>query len=654
MTLQVGEVIRDRYRILCVLASGGMGIVYLAKDESLGVDVAVKESLPGMRSEAQIKRNAILLGSLHHPAIPRITDAFETESSGQILVMDFIPGEDLKSHIDKYGPSTVGDAVAIITSIGSALQYLHNQEPPIIHQDVKPGNIRITPDGNVMLIDFDLATALQDNQTRPSSHEQGLTPGFAAPEQYNQMASPASDQYGLAATLFFVLTASMLPDGITRATGDSKLPERAANRIPLDILTCLKKALQVNSSDRYPNIQSFLDALSSILKTQPEITSITTRNQRYTRPLPRRKSFLPIAVVFLGFVAVGTAALLLINFPAGKERLSQGTQTETVSFSGSSSSGPIKTESPLPVIQSTSLPSTETVFVKPSKPTPLGSSSGIYAFVSENTGVPQVFLGTTSSSAPGQLTNVAEGACQPDWSPDGKKIVFVSPCLSKSQLVGKTEPYNGSGLFILSVDGKQVIPIPSQPGGDFEPAWSPGGNQIAFTSTRAKFPQVFIFDLLTDVTTQLTDTTGGNRQPAWSPDGKRLAISSYRKGSFQIWMIDTSGGNPAAFSVQNNGAAYSADWSPDGKDIVYSQTNSLRLVSKNAVSPDSVEAILNPRLTGASNPDVSPDGNWILFDSNLGGKFQVYRISKNGSGVEPITPADETAYQPVWKPAIQD
>jgi serine/threonine protein kinase len=647
MTLEPGQVIHNRYSIIEVLASGGMGTVYRAKDESLGIEVALKEYLPGKISIEHQRRNTALIAGLNHPAIPRVTDAFEEKSGSQILVMDFVPGEDLRSRVEKNGSLSIGLGINFVSSIGSALQFLHRQTPPVIHQDVKPGNIRITPDGKAILVDFDLATAIQDSNTGLSTNDQGLTPGFAAPEQYNRMASPASDQYGLAATLFYLLTGVVLPDGITRASGNNDLPEQTAARIPIDIQTCLIKALQINPSDRYVDVQSFIDAISAFARTNPGLASSTTRN---TRPLP--KNGLNKWIV----AAIGIAVVVVLLFTIGWFVFQNSSNfvvpppVNDVVISVPDTEVP---EAAIPAVASqpvTVAPTSLPTVPDRNKPTPLGGLSGTFAYASEKTGIPQIYIGSTTSGNSSQITNVAEGACQPDWSPDGKRLAFISPCSPKSDVAGKQEPYTGSGLFLLAISDGQVIPIPSQPGGDFEPAWSPDGSKLAYTSIRAGIPQIFIFDITTEKTTQLTNTTGGNRQPSWSRDGKKLAFSSYRKGSWQIWTSYVDGSNPSAFSVQNNGAAFSSDWSPDDGAIVYSQTNSLRLVFKSTGDKSSPEAILNPRLTGAANPDISPDGKWILFDSKLGGSYQVYRISINGSGAEPITPPDEICYHPAWKP----
>jgi Tol biopolymer transport system component len=283
----------------------------------------------------------------------------------------------------------------------------------------------------------------------------------------------------------------------------------------------------------------------------------------------------------------------------------------------------------------------------------MGGGNGEFAFVSEKTGSPQVYLGSLLADKTRQITKIPEGACQPHWSPDGKKILFTSPCLSKQKIIGKPEPFSGSGIFMLTLDGGIIRPILSLPGGDFDADWSPDGNSIIFTSIRSKYAQIYWYEISTEKTIQLTKTTSTNRQPAWSPDGSAITYSSTRNGPSQIWIMDKDGSNPRQFSILSNGAAFSPDWSPDGREIIYSQTNSLRLATKIIDGPGSLESVVNDRINYASNPDYSPDGNWILIDSNMDGLQRVYRISRNGTGLEPLSPSGEIAYQPEWKPALK-
>ena len=164
MDLSPDTVLHDRYRIQRLLGSGGMGAVYLAFDQALEHPVAVKiNQAVNPESIAQFKNEARLLATLRHPNLPRVSDYF-IEGENQFLVMDYIPGDDLKSRIMQYGPVPQDQVLRLAQQLGSALSYLHHLDPPIIHRDVKPANLKLSPEGEIILVDFGLANTAPADQ----------------------------------------------------------------------------------------------------------------------------------------------------------------------------------------------------------------------------------------------------------------------------------------------------------------------------------------------------------------------------------------------------------------------------------------------------------------------------------------------------------
>ena len=198
MTLERGTLLHNRYRIAEILGQGGMGSVYRAVDENLGVDVAVKENLFTTDEYArQFRLEAVILANLRHQNLPRVTDHFVIEDQGQYLVMDYIEGEDLRQRMERAGSVHDDEAVTIGAAMCDALGYLHSRKPPILHRDVKPGNVKITSEGEVFLVDFGLAKVLQGGQVTTTG-ARAMTPGYSPPEQYGTARTdPRTDIYSL-------------------------------------------------------------------------------------------------------------------------------------------------------------------------------------------------------------------------------------------------------------------------------------------------------------------------------------------------------------------------------------------------------------------------------------------------------------------------
>lgn len=211
-TLPTGIVLQERYEILGVQGVGGMGAVYRARDlrfSSVTKIVAVKEmnnTAPDPRvrriSLQNFEREANILASLSHPAIPKIFDYF-SEANRSYLILEFVEGQTLESLIEeRKQPFNPEEVVEWGLQVCDVLAYLHGHEPPVIFRDLKPGNLMVRTDGRLMVIDFGIAKLFEHGQRGTMIGTEGYSP----PEQYRGVADPRGDLYALAATMHHLLS----------------------------------------------------------------------------------------------------------------------------------------------------------------------------------------------------------------------------------------------------------------------------------------------------------------------------------------------------------------------------------------------------------------------------------------------------------------
>lgn len=259
MLLQVGQVLNNRYRIVRLLGRGGFGSVYRAWDLNLTRPCAVKENIEiSSEAQRQFLREATVLANLSHPNLPRVTDYFAIPDQAQYLVMDFVDGEDLNSALKRQGVIPVSQALGWITQVADALIYLHNLHPPVVHRDVKPANIRVTPDGKAMLVDFGLVK-LFNPESRTTLGARAVTPGYAPPEQYGRASTDArTDQYALAATLYHLISGQQPPESVQRMIRDEMPPAHQLNpQVPPNISPVIERAMQLDPEKRFPDVIAF-------------------------------------------------------------------------------------------------------------------------------------------------------------------------------------------------------------------------------------------------------------------------------------------------------------------------------------------------------------------------------------------------------------
>ena len=270
--IETGKVLQQRYRILKQIGQGGMGAVYVATDERFGSTVAIKETLfMDDNYRKAIEREARLLNSLKHPALPRVTDHF-LEENVQFLVMEYISGEDLHHILETSDhPFTVDQVLTWADQLLDALDFLHNQENPVIHRDIKPQNLKVTPKGQIILLDFGLA---KGNPTDAGHHTAaksifGYSRNYASLEQIQGTGTdPRSDLYSLAATLYHLLTGTAPEDALTRAMAVLShqpdplvLANRIVPTIPSGVAAVLQNAMSLNAGQRPTTAAEMRDML---------------------------------------------------------------------------------------------------------------------------------------------------------------------------------------------------------------------------------------------------------------------------------------------------------------------------------------------------------------------------------------------------------
>jgi eukaryotic-like serine/threonine-protein kinase len=260
--LPANTVLNSRYEIVRRIGGGGMGAVYLAKDRNLGdAPRAVKEMMESHLDPAQhekaigdFKRESLLLTSLEHPSIPTIYDYFYDDVRSRFyLVMKYISGGDLASRMraaigGRLDEKTVTDWGMQVADV---LDYLHSRPKPIIYRDLKPANLMIDGNsGRIMLIDFGIARWV-------TQQEKGVTAvgtmGYAPPELFSGRVQPASDVYGLGATMFHLLTGSDPQDNPLLIFDFSKnpRPRQISPSISSEMEQILMRCVEYRPEDRY-------------------------------------------------------------------------------------------------------------------------------------------------------------------------------------------------------------------------------------------------------------------------------------------------------------------------------------------------------------------------------------------------------------------
>lgn len=320
--LEANTLIHARYTIIRLIGQGGMGAVYEAYDQRLNIRVALKQATTSQPELAKAFMNeAHLLASLRHAGLPRVIDYFSDEQ-GQFLVMEYIPGDDLAGLLQKRQSAFPLDQVlAWADQLCATLEYLHQQEPPIIHRDIKPQNIKPNPQGELILLDFGLAkgsAAFNFNTTKKAASVFGYTPQYASLEQVRGTGTDQrADIYSLGATIYHLLTNQIPADVLSRASAKisgEPDPLRPASQIvpniPRGVDQALQQALAIRLEDRFDSIAAFRQALHTAI--QPNQTGFIPTADT-PKALGNEQQHRPTSLKLFGWsIGIFLALILLI------------------------------------------------------------------------------------------------------------------------------------------------------------------------------------------------------------------------------------------------------------------------------------------------------------------------------------------------------
>lgn len=338
-SLAVGTILSERYAIERVIGEGGFGITYEARHIQMGTHVAIKEffiagkcvrtgdgqtvafqSIKPELFEKYRKRfhdEARTLFKLNNPHVVHVHDIFDANGTTYI-VMDFVTGRTLQALVEEKGPLPYDMAVNYIAQLSEAVAHIHSNH--ILHRDIKPDNIIITPQNNVVLIDFGSARSFVHDQEQ--RHTAMITMGYAPIEQYTSTSKKGNytDVYAVGGVFYFILTGRKPEAATERVLNDELVPPREINSAISDSANyTIMKALKVKPEDRYQNVQDFMsDLLGGVTAPldEPEISAEVT-------PIPsgNKKRVLIIVVAALLVVGIAASVGVTIYKKAEKEKI---------------------------------------------------------------------------------------------------------------------------------------------------------------------------------------------------------------------------------------------------------------------------------------------------------------------------------------------
>jgi len=674
----------DRYTIERELGRGGMAVVYLAHDLKHDRQVAVKVVKPDLAAIIGAERflNEIkVTANLQHPHILPLFDS--GEANGFLYyVMPYVEGESLRALLDRKKQLPIDRALEITKAVASALDHAHRHG--VIHRDIKPENILLADDGQPLVADFGIALAVNEaGGTRLTETGMSLgTPEYMSPEQAtgDRQLDPASDIYSLGAVLYEMLVGDPPHSGstaqgiIARVMMEQPTSIRLLrDTVPEHVEHAVMKALAKVPADRFDSAGAFVEAAGEVAA---QVEVVSTRERRITRRWTWPQGWR------LGMVALaGAAAALLIVIAVVLSRITASTP---ISITTSN------------ILHVTSDPGLE---FQPAI-SPDGSE---VAYIVGPIVSPRIVVRSAIDVGSGGGLRLADGVSgghwYPWWTPGGASLRFWA-CTSgfriepgcdwkeAGKLGGSVRSFGlprRSTVYAWSRDGMRVAfalrdSIFAYSADNGEPellgvhgtgrtahslAWSPDGRLIAYvngnhywrTSANVNSASIWILDATGGDPVPVTDEEHMNVSPQWLPDSRHLLFVSNRDGPRGIYVVEVGPEGPRGppRSVLSSSDPHSISISADGRRLAYAKFTAAQNIWSIPIPRSGSVSISNavPVTTGnqvIENHSLSPDGEWIVFDSDIRGQFDIYKQPLAGGRQQLVADITGDEYDPDWSP----
>ncbi len=676
----------DRYGVESEIGRGGMATVFLAEDLRHERRVAIKVLHPELTATLGAERflqEIKTVAGLQHPHILPLYDSGEADGL-LYYVMPFAKGESLRQRLDRHGQLGVDESVRIAVEVADGLDYAHREG--VVHRDIKPGNILLA-EGHATIADFGIARAIEAAKAdRVTSTGLGVgTPLYASPEQATaqETLDGRTDIYSLGCVLYEMLAGEPPLTGATpkmiQARRLSETPtalHALRDTVPPALDHVIARALARVPADRYATASEFGQALQAVLltATPAALADVTPKGAQPATQRPRSRKLWRIGVpAVLAAAIIAAAALALRNGWLGGRPLQITTSNikrvtsepgleyqPAISPDGSDVAyveGPIR--NPRIVVRST-----------------LDSGSGGESRPGGAVGGSHWFPAWASDGA-----SLRFQACTPGSGCDWKKVgsrggsvqtVSVPPTsrLAWSRDGSRVAFARGDSIFAFLPARNEVNALGGHVHGNpHSLAWSPDGQWIAYVNHNHIWRRylnwssasIWILDASGGKPVLVTDEEHLNVSPQWLPDARHLLFVSNQDGPRSLYVVEVGPEGPRgpAQAIPGPSDPHSISISADGRKLAYSRFPgegqniwSIPIPRSGTVSVrDAIQVTTGNQLIETHS--LSPDSEWIAFDSDIGaGAFDIYkqRLGSGSSRPRLVAEISRDAQDPVWSP----